>query len=62
MKETKASLIIEEFNVLTENHYTKSIKFRFDNQNEFIIISYRGEDLKQKIDSDRIIIKEYMYN
>ena len=57
LKETKASLIIEELNELRENSYTKAIRFIFDTKNEFNIISYREELLKEKVNSDIFKIK-----
>lgn len=59
LKETKASLIIEEKNKLMENNYTKSIKFRFDNKHEFKIISYRASKLKENIKEKRISVQEF---
>ena len=56
LKETKASLIIEEYNE-GSNIYTKSITIRFDGKNEYIIKTYRGEEIKKKDLEDRIIIK-----
>ncbi len=59
LKETKASLIIEEKNELMENSYTKAVKFRFDDKNEFKIISYRANDIKENINSNRILIQKF---
>ncbi len=57
LKETKASLIIEEYNPKTTN-YTKSITIRFDGKEEFRIYSYRAEEIKKKNKTKRIIIEE----
>ena len=56
MKETGASLIIEEYD--KTNFYTKSVNIRFDGKNEYIIKSYRAKELKNKIKDNRIIIRE----
>jgi len=57
LNETKASLIIEEKHQMNNTDYTKSVAIRFDGKNEYIIKSYRKEEIeKQKIDN-RIIIK-----
>ena len=57
LKETKASLEIEEYNPRTTN-YTKSIVIRFDGKNEYRIYSYRAEEIKKKNNEKRIIIEE----
>lgn len=57
LKETKASLEIEEYNPKTTN-YTKSIIIRFDGKNEYRIYSYRAEEIKKKNNEKRIIIEE----
>ena len=57
LKETKASLIIEEYNPKTTN-YTKSVIIRFDGKNEYRIYSYRAEEIKKKNNEKRIIIEE----
>lgn len=57
LKETKASLEIEEYNPRTTN-YTKSIVIRFDGKNEYRIYSYRAEEIKKKNNGKRIIIEE----
>ena len=36
--------------------YTKVIKIRFDNKNEYRINSYRAEEIKNKTQNNRIII------
>jgi len=58
LKECKASLIIEEKHGESENDYTKAIKIKFDGKSEYKVISYRANELKEKIKSDRIIIEE----
>ena len=57
LRETNASLIIEEKNELTENKYTKLVKFKFDNKNELKIVSYRAKDIKAKLENNRFIIE-----
>ena len=53
LKECKASLEIEEFN---NKEYTKAVIIRFDGKNEYRIHSYRAEEIKNKIQDNRIII------
>ena len=48
-----ASLIINE---ITNSNYTKSLEIKFDNKNEYIIISDRSEDIDKMNDSKRNII------
>lgn len=55
MKQTGASLIIQEFN---KKHfkYSKAVKIRFDNKNEYRIYSYRADKIIDN--NNRIIIGE----
>ena len=48
-----ASFIINE---ITNNNYTKSLEIRFDNKNEYIIISNRKEKINEMNKSNRDII------
>ncbi len=57
LKECKASLVIEEYNPETTN-YTKSVTIKFDGRNEYKIISYRAEKIKENIKERRIIIEK----
>ncbi len=57
LKQTNASLIIEEKNEAKENNYTKAVIIRFDNKNEYRICSYRADKIKEEDKSGRIIIK-----
>lgn len=54
LKQCKASLIIEEYSDL---EYTKAVIIKFDNKNEYRIHSYRTEEIKNKIQDNRIIIE-----
>lgn len=54
LKQCKASLIIEEY---SNQEYTKAVIIRFDNKNEYRIHSYRAEEIKNKIQDNRIIIE-----
>lgn len=56
MKQTGASLIIDEKCKPSANDYTKAVIIRFDGKNEYIIRSYRFENLKKKIKDKRITI------
>lgn len=58
MKECKASLIIEEYPI-SDNDYTKSVIIRFDGDNEYKIISYRAEEIKEQNKNSRITIEKY---
>lgn len=58
LDDTKASLIIREFDASKEQDYTKDIVIRFDEKNEYVIESYRSEEIKIKDKENRIIIKE----
>lgn len=57
LNKTKASLIIEEKHPMTDKDYTKAVKIRFDNKNEYKIISYRAEEIKKQTKDNRIIIE-----
>lgn len=57
LKETKASLVIEEKHGVVDNDYTKSVTITFDGKNEYRIISYRSDEIKKKNKNGRIIIK-----
>lgn len=57
LKETKASLFIEEYN--PENlSYSKSVNIRFDGKAEYCIYSYRAEKIKKENKDKNIIIKD----
>ena len=57
MKETKASLIIDEMREMSNTDYTKSVTIRFDGKNEYRIKSYRSDEIKKKMKDNRIIIE-----
>lgn len=54
LKQCKASLIIEEY---YNQEYTKAVIIKFNNKNEYRIHSYRAEEIKNKIQDNRIIIE-----
>lgn len=54
LKQCKASLIIEEY---SNQEYTKAVIIKFDDKNEYRIHSYRAEEIKNKIQDNRIIIE-----
>lgn len=56
LKETKASFVLEELNELKENNYTKALKFIFDNKSRLEIISYRSDELRNKLRLNRFKI------
>lgn len=57
MKETKASLIIDEMREMSNTDYTKPVTIRFDGKNEYRIKSYRSDEIKKKMKDNRIIIE-----
>lgn len=58
MKQTGASLIIEEFDKNNNMPYTKAIRIRFDNKNEYKICSYRANEIKSMDINKRIILEQ----
>ena len=60
MKQTGASLIIDEKCKPSANDYTKAVIIRFDGKNEYRIFSYRSKEIKNKIKNNRAIIKDRM--
>ena len=61
LKECKASFIIEEYGKPVKNNFTKALKFKFDNKQEFKIYSYRHEEIKKK-DKENILNVENLKN
>jgi len=55
---TKASLIITENKIDSQIYYTKSVAIRFDGKQQYIINSYRANDIALKNSDGRIIVKE----
>lgn len=58
LKETKASLIIEEKHPESISDFTKAVRIRFDGKQEYKIRSYRIDQIKEKTKDDRIILEE----
>lgn len=58
LREFKASLVIEEIGLPNISNYTKSIKVIFDNKNEFIIRSYRYNEMKNLQFNSKAILEE----
>ena len=56
LSKTKGSLIIEEKYSMNNVDYTKVIKIRFDNKNEYRINSYRAEEIRKQNTDERILI------
>ena len=56
LSKTKGSLIIEEKYPMNNEDYTKVIKIRFDNKNEYRINSYRAEEIRKQNKDERILI------
>ena len=60
MKETKASLIITEFPINNERHYSKCVTIRFDGKHQYRICSYRSDEIKKNTTDNRIKIEQYI--
>lgn len=58
MKNSKASLIIDEKNSVQNTGFTKSVTIKFDGKNEYRIHSYRASDIRKKINDNRIYVSE----
>lgn len=58
LREFKASLVIEEIGLPNISNYTKSIKVIFDKKNEFIIRSYRYNEMKNLQFNSKAILEE----
>ena len=56
LKNTKASLIIEEKHPMNKTDYTKAVRIKFDGKNEYRINTYRAEEIKKENKNGRIII------
>ena len=54
LKKAYASLIITEFE--SQAPFSKSVTFRFDGENAYIIHSYRSEELKKNINRADLVI------
>ena len=54
LKGCKASFIIEEYGKPATDNFTKVLKFKFDNKNEFKICTYRKEEI-EKQDKEKIL-------
>ena len=57
LNKTDTSLIITEYE--TKVPFSKSITFRFDGLNSFVIKSYRSDELKKIINRDDVIIRNH---
>ena len=54
LRKHNASLIIEEYGKPVTDNFTKVLKFKFDNKNEFNICTYRKEEI-EKQDKEKIL-------
>lgn len=57
LSKTKGSLEIEEIGKPSKSNFTKVLKFKFNNKNEYKIISYREKELKEKDEENKLIIE-----
>lgn len=60
LKDTKASLIIEEKHPMNDTDYTKAVIIRFDGKNEYKIYSYRADEIKKQKKDNRIIVQNIL--
>lgn len=60
LKETKASIIIEERHKMTANDYTKAVKIRFDGKREYKICSYRANEIEKQNSKRKVIIENIL--
>lgn len=58
LNRTKASLVIEEYE-LKKYDYTKSVGIIFDNKNEYRILSYRADKIKEADLLNRIVVQNF---
>lgn len=56
LRKYKASLEIEEIGKPCKDNFTKVLKFRFDNKEEFKIKSYRKDEIKKKDKENKLIL------
>ena len=54
LRKHNASFIIEEYGKPVTDNFTKVLKFKFDNKNEFKICTYRKEEI-EKQDKEKIL-------
>ena len=57
LSKTKGSLEIEEIGKPSKSNFTKVLKFKFNNKNEYKIRSYKGKELKEKDEENKLIIE-----
>ena len=58
LRKHKASFIIEEYGKPVKDNFTKALKFKFDNKNEFKIYTYRKEEIKNKDEENTLIVEK----
>ena len=58
LKKNKASFIIEEYGKPIKDNFTKALKFKFDNNCEFKIYSYREEQIKIKDKENDLVVEK----
>ena len=57
LRKHKASFVIEEYGKPVKDNFTKALKFKFDNKNEFKIYTYRKEEIKNKDEENTLIVE-----
>ena len=58
LRKHKASFIIEEYGKPVKDNFTKALKFKFDNKNEFKIYTYRKKEIKNKDEENTLIVEK----
>ena len=58
LRKHKASFVIEEYGKPVKDNFTKALKFKFDNKNEFKIYTYRKKEIKNKDEENTLIVEK----
>ena len=59
LRKHKASFIIEEYGKPVKDNFTKALKFKFDNKNEFKICTYRKEEIKKEDKENSLVVIDF---
>lgn len=59
LRKHKASFIIEEYGKPVKDNFTKALKFKFDNKNEFKICTYREEEIKKEDKENSLVVIDF---
>ena len=58
LRKHKASFIIEEYGKPVKDNFTKALKFKFDNKDEFKICTYREEEIKNADKENALVVEK----